>query len=62
MLEAARCLARYLRYGATFKGTRMKWALLGWVVVGIFPSIGRTADSLLGTTPPRAAERCSSSR
>ena len=50
MLEAARCLARYLRYGATFKGTRMKWALLGWVVVGIFPSIGRTADSLLDTT------------
>jgi membrane-associated phospholipid phosphatase len=50
MLEAARCLARYLRYGATFMGTGMKWALLGWVVVGMFPSIGRTADSLLDTT------------
>jgi membrane-associated phospholipid phosphatase len=28
----------------------MKWALLGWVVVGILPSIGRTADSFIDTT------------
>ena len=50
MLEAARCLARYLRYGKTFKGTRLKWAMLGWAVVGIIPSVGRTADSLLDAT------------
>src|SRR5580698_928350 len=48
--EAARCLARYLRYCTALTGTRMKLALLGWVVVGIFPSVGRTADSFLGTT------------
>ncbi len=28
----------------------MRWAVLGWTVVGIFPIIGRTADSLLDTT------------
>jgi membrane-associated phospholipid phosphatase len=50
MLEAARCLARHLRYGITLKSTRTRLALLGWVVVGILPSIGRTADSLLDTT------------
>src|ERR1700678_94629 len=38
-------------YGRTVKTTmRMKWLILGWVVVGIFPSVGRTADSLLDTT------------
>jgi membrane-associated phospholipid phosphatase len=48
--EAARCLARYLRYCTAFTIMRMKLALLGWVVVGIFPSIGRAADSFLDTT------------
>jgi membrane-associated phospholipid phosphatase len=28
----------------------MKWVMLGWAVVGIFPVVGRTADSLLDTT------------
>jgi membrane-associated phospholipid phosphatase len=28
----------------------MKWALLGWVVVGISPSVGHTEGSLLDTT------------
>ena len=50
VLAAARCLARYRRYGETLKATRIKWAMLGWVVVGIFPVIGHTADSLLDTT------------
>jgi membrane-associated phospholipid phosphatase len=50
MLEAARCLARYLGYGTTFSRTRMKWAMLGWAIVGICPGIGRSADSLLDTT------------
>jgi len=50
MLEAARCLARYLGYGTTFGRRRMKWAMLGCAVVGICPGVGRTADSLLDTT------------
>jgi membrane-associated phospholipid phosphatase len=50
MLVAAGCLARYLRYGVAIKLSEMKWAMLVWAVVGIFPAIGRTADSLLDTT------------
>jgi membrane-associated phospholipid phosphatase len=46
---AARCLARYLRYGKRIKTTGMNWALLGWAVLGILPVTGR-ADSLLDTT------------
>jgi hypothetical protein len=42
--------ARRLRDGKSLKATRTKWAVLGWTVVGIFPIIGRTADSLLHTT------------
>jgi len=29
---------------------KKKWILLGWAVVGIFPVVGRTADSLLDAT------------
>jgi membrane-associated phospholipid phosphatase len=29
---------------------RMKFALLGWVIVGIFPLVGHCADSLIDTT------------
>jgi membrane-associated phospholipid phosphatase len=49
-LAAKRHPARCLRYRKTIKSTRMKWLMLGWAIVGIFPTIGRTADSLLGTT------------
>jgi membrane-associated phospholipid phosphatase len=28
----------------------MKWGMLGWAVVGVFPIVGHTADSLLDTT------------
>src|ERR1700683_3914885 len=49
-LAAARRLTRRLQYGKTIKATRMKWMMLGWAAVGIFPVIGRTADSLLDTT------------
>jgi membrane-associated phospholipid phosphatase len=47
---AAQYLTRHSRYGRTIKTTRMKCALLGWAVVGIFPIVGHTADSLLDTT------------
>jgi len=50
MLAAVRCLARRPRYGKALKAKRMKWAMLGWAVVGIFPVVGRSADSFLGTT------------
>jgi membrane-associated phospholipid phosphatase len=50
MLAAARCLARYLRCRKTLTGTKMKWAVLGGAIVGIFPIVGHTADSLLDTT------------
>jgi membrane-associated phospholipid phosphatase len=47
---AARRLKRGVRYGRTLNATRMKWMMLGWAVVGIFPVVGRTADSLLDST------------
>jgi len=47
---AARRLTRHLRYGKTIKTIRMKWAMLGWAVVGIFPIVGHSADSLVDTT------------
>jgi membrane-associated phospholipid phosphatase len=50
MLVAARCHARYLRYGTTLKGTKSKCALLGWAIVGIFPMVGHTANSLVDST------------
>ena len=50
MLAAARCLARYHRCGKTPTGTKIKWAVLGWAIVEIFPIAGHTADSLLDTT------------
>src|ERR1700734_4059860 len=49
-LATAKRLTPHLRYGKTIKTTRLKWAMLAWAVVGIFPSIGRAADSFLGTT------------
>src|ERR1700744_837854 len=50
LFTAAQCLTRRPRYGKTIKTTRMKYALLGWAVVGIFPVAGRAGDSLLDTT------------
>jgi hypothetical protein len=50
MLAAVRRLARRARYGKALKAKRMKWVMLGWAVIGIFPVVGRTADSLLDTT------------
>jgi membrane-associated phospholipid phosphatase len=47
---AAQYLTRHSRYGRTIKTTRMKCALLGWAVVGIFPVADHAADSLIGTT------------
>jgi membrane-associated phospholipid phosphatase len=47
---AARCLRRHPRYGMIIKTTRMKCALLGCAVVGLFPVEGHAADSLLDTT------------
>jgi hypothetical protein len=49
-LTAAQRLTRHSRYGRTIKTTRMKCALLGWAVIGIFPVADHAADSLLGTT------------
>src|ERR1700734_78262 len=49
-LATAQRLTPHLRYGKTIKSTRMKWVMLGWAVVGIFPNVGRTTDSLLDTT------------
>jgi membrane-associated phospholipid phosphatase len=49
-LATAKRLTPHLRYGKTIKSTRMKWVMLGWAVVGIFPNVGRTTDSLLDTT------------
>jgi membrane-associated phospholipid phosphatase len=46
----AQQLMRQLRYGKTAKTTRMNWLMLGWTIVGIFPVVGHTADSLLDTT------------
>lgn len=50
LFAAVRHLTRLLRYGKTLKTTRMKWAMLGWAVVGIFPVVGHSADSILDTT------------
>jgi hypothetical protein len=47
---AAPFLMRNLRHGRTIKTTRMKCALLGWAVIGIFPVADHAADSLLDTT------------
>jgi membrane-associated phospholipid phosphatase len=41
---------RRARYGDTTKTTKMKWAMLGWTLAGIFPGVGHAADSLLDTT------------
>jgi membrane-associated phospholipid phosphatase len=49
-LGVARRLTRYIRYGKTIETTGMKWALLGWTVLGFVPVAGRAADSLLDTT------------
>jgi len=49
MLATARSLARYVRYCMTVT-TPMKRAILGWAIVGIFPVVGHSADSLLDTT------------
>jgi membrane-associated phospholipid phosphatase len=46
----AQQLMRQLQYGKTAKTTRMNWLMLGWTIVGIFPVVGHTADSLLDTT------------
>src|ERR1700723_167172 len=48
--SAAQRLTRHPRYAKTLKAERMKWVMLGWAVIGIFPVVGRTADSLLDTT------------
>ena len=48
--SAAQRLTRHPRYAKTLKTTRLKCALLGWAVVGIFPVAGHSADSLLDTT------------
>ena len=48
--SAAQRLTRHPRYAKTLKTTRLKCALLGWAVVGIFPVEGHSADSLLDTT------------
>ena len=47
---AARRITCRFRYGKTIKTTRLQRAMLGWVLVGIFPIVGRTADSLFDTT------------
>src|ERR1700728_4019820 len=49
-VTAAQCLTHLPRYGKASKSTRMTWAVLGWAIVGIFPIVGHTADSLLDTT------------
>jgi membrane-associated phospholipid phosphatase len=41
---------RRLWCGKTVKTMRVKWVMLGWIVVGIFPIVGRTADSPLDNT------------
>ena len=46
----AQQLMRQLQYGKTANTTRMNWLMLGWTIVGIFPVVGHTADSLLDTT------------
>ncbi|HEY1314043.1 MAG TPA: phosphatase PAP2 family protein [Steroidobacteraceae bacterium] len=46
----ARLATRGVRYDKTRNATRMKWLMFGWAVVGIFPVVGRTADSLLDST------------
>ena len=48
--SAAQRLTRHPRYAKTIKTTRLKCALLGWAVIGIFPVTGHSADSLLDTT------------
>jgi len=50
VLSAATCLARHLWYGKPLESTRMKWVMLGWAVLGIFPMIGRAGDSLVDRT------------
>jgi membrane-associated phospholipid phosphatase len=47
---AAQCLTRHPPCRKTIKTARMKCALLGWAIVGIFPVAGHAADSLLDTT------------
>lgn len=49
-LAGAQHLVRRLQYGRRAKPTRLQWVMLVWAVVGIFPIVGRTADSLLDTT------------
>jgi hypothetical protein len=49
LLAATRRLTRGLRFGKTIKTRRMKWLMLGWAIVGILITVGRTADSLLDT-------------
>jgi membrane-associated phospholipid phosphatase len=41
---------RHVQHGNAVKSTRITLALLAWVAVGLFPSIGRTADSFVATT------------
>jgi membrane-associated phospholipid phosphatase len=50
MFAAAPRPALHRRGGKALKATGVKWALLGWAVVGFFPVTGRGADSLLDTT------------
>jgi len=48
-LAASRRLTRHLQNGKTIKTTTTRWMILGWAVA-IFPIVGHTADSLIGTT------------
>jgi membrane-associated phospholipid phosphatase len=41
---------RQLRFHRSNKTTRVRWVMLACAVIAIFPSVGRTADSLLDTT------------
>src|SRR5271155_1121515 len=49
-LAATRRPVHPIRYGEKIKSTRTRWAVLGWAVIGLFPFVGHTADSLLDTT------------
>jgi membrane-associated phospholipid phosphatase len=49
-IATARRLTRHPRYAKTIKRTRMKWVILAWAAFGIFPVVGRTADSFVSTT------------
>jgi membrane-associated phospholipid phosphatase len=50
VLGAAWSLTRLLACRCTIKNKKMKWAVLGWGLVGSFPIVGHAADSLLDTT------------